>query len=264
MVWPQVRYFTFSKNYRLPPHFQCINVAILWYHYNHWLSITSQQPHRSSVFVFQENAGSPLFITGVVTFLISFSLPFVLVGAFLLYSLCQQVFFYSLVIQAILYSVKRNKWKPYLFSSIFVCNCVFKSVSIDFPQRICSYVCIPPFTSQLTPRPSSRSVLRQFRLDWISFHPISFDLPTLAAATPSQGWAEAFHKRYNFILFIYCLQMLQNDNSPYTLLDVGRPDATRISESANDANKVSSKYFTPFNHRMMQSSFDLCQVTFLY
>jgi len=38
----------------------------------------------------QENAGSPLFITGVVTFLISFSLPFILVGTFLLYSLCQQ------------------------------------------------------------------------------------------------------------------------------------------------------------------------------
>ena len=54
--------------------------------------------------------------------------------------------------------------------------------------------------------------------------------------------------------------MLQNDNSPYTLLDVGRPDATRTSEAANDANKVSSKYFTPFNHRMMQSSIDLCQV----
>ena len=56
--------------------------------------------------------------------------------------------------------------------------------------------------------------------------------------------------------------MLQNDNSPYTLLDVGRPDATMISEAANDAKKVSSKYFTPFNHRMMQSSFDLCQVIF--
>ena len=156
-------------------------------------------------------------------------------------------------------------WKEKNESLIFSLLFMYAIVCDPRLPTICSYVCIPLFTSQLIPRPSSpRSVLREFRLDWISFHPISFDLPTLAAATPSQGWAAAFPKGYNFILFIYCLQMLQNDNSPYTLLDVGRPDATRTSEAANDANKVSSKYFTPFNHRMMQSSFDLCQVTFVY
>ena len=53
--------------------------------------------------------------------------------------------------------------------------------------------------------------------------------------------------------------MLQNDNSPYTLLEVGRPGVSGRIEDC-DVNKVSSKYFTPFNHRMMQSSFDLCQV----
>ena len=59
--------------------------------------------------------------------------------------------------------------------------------------------------------------------------------------------------------------MLPNDNCPYTLLEVGRADASRRGGGGgrgeeSDINNVSSKYFTPFNHRMMQSSFDLCQV----
>ena len=68
---------------------------------------------------------------------------------------------------------------------------------------------------------------------------------------------------HNFTLFSHQFQILQNDNSPYTLLEVGRPDASRSISETNDVNKVSSKYFTPFNHRMMQSSFDLCQVIFV-
>lgn len=130
----------------------------------------------------QENAGSPLFITGVVTFLISFSLPFVLVGAFLLYSLCQQ---------------------------------------------------------ECSPR-----------------------IPTRLDLLPAEIFRSANSGSNNSIT-----GMLQNDNCPYTLLEVGRPDVSWStkdadvgrSREADDVNKVSSKYFTPFNHRMMQSSFDLCQ-----
>ena len=54
--------------------------------------------------------------------------------------------------------------------------------------------------------------------------------------------------------------MLKNDTCPYTLLEVGKTDASRSMEDTRDADKVSSKYFTPFNHRMMQSSMDLYQV----
>ena len=61
--------------------------------------------------------------------------------------------------------------------------------------------------------------------------------------------------------------MLPNDNCPYTLLEVGRADASRRGGGGgrgeeSDINNVSSKYFTPFNHRMMQSSFDLFQVNY--
>ena len=98
------------------------------------------------------------------------------------------------------------------------------------------------------------------------------------------------YRMHKSIPFIHHFQMLQNENCPYTLLEVGRPDVSwsikesdvsrilvkfvaeiflhsnyqvgRSREAENDANKVSSKYFTPFNHRMMQSSFDLCQVIF--
>ena len=54
--------------------------------------------------------------------------------------------------------------------------------------------------------------------------------------------------------------MLKNDTCPYTLLEVGKTDASRSMEDTRDADKVSSKYFTPFNHRMMQSSMDLYKV----
>ena len=54
--------------------------------------------------------------------------------------------------------------------------------------------------------------------------------------------------------------MLKNDTCPYTLLEVGKTDASRNMEDTRAADKVSSKYFTPFNHRMMQSSMDLYQV----
>ena len=54
--------------------------------------------------------------------------------------------------------------------------------------------------------------------------------------------------------------MLKNDTCPYTLLEVGKTDARTNIEDKRDADKVSSKYFTPFNHRMMQSSMDLYQV----
>ena len=54
--------------------------------------------------------------------------------------------------------------------------------------------------------------------------------------------------------------MLKNDTCPYTLLEVGKTDASRSMEDTRDADKVSSKYLTPFNHRMMQSSMDLYQV----
>ena len=106
------------------------------------------------------------------------------------------------------------------------------------------------------------------------------------------------NRMHNFTPFIHHLQMLQNDSCPYTLLEVGRPDVSwsikdedvsRIqmsrstylifvkftaenflykkyqasrSREADNLDKVSSKYFTPFNHRLMQSSFDLCQVIF--
>ena len=54
--------------------------------------------------------------------------------------------------------------------------------------------------------------------------------------------------------------MLKNDTCPYTLLEVGKTDASKNMEDTRAADKVSSKYFTPFNHRMMQSSMDLYQV----
>ena len=40
----------------------------------------------------QEDTSSPLFLTGVVTFLVSFCLPFLLLGTFLLYTMWQQVY----------------------------------------------------------------------------------------------------------------------------------------------------------------------------
>ena len=54
--------------------------------------------------------------------------------------------------------------------------------------------------------------------------------------------------------------MLKNDTCPYTLLEVGKTDARTNMEDIQATDKVSSKYFTPFNHRMMQSSMDLYQV----
>ena len=54
--------------------------------------------------------------------------------------------------------------------------------------------------------------------------------------------------------------MLKNDTCPYTLLEVGKTDARTNMEDTQATDKVSSKYFTPFNHRMMQSSMDLYQV----
>merc|ERR1712212_1009080 len=73
----------------------CICVFVFLFAGERWFPLVHRRGgHLVFVYLYlylQENAGSPLFIIGVVTFLISFSLPFILVGAFLLYSLCQQV-----------------------------------------------------------------------------------------------------------------------------------------------------------------------------
>ena len=77
---------------------------------------------------------------------------------------------------------------------------------------------------------------------------------------------------HDYTTSIHQFQMLPNDNCPYTLLEVGRADTSRRGRAGggggggkgeeSDINNVSSKYFTPFNHRMMQSSFDLFQVNY--